>query len=259
MAIVPALSFHAVAFVGLLAFAAAPAHAQRLTLHGIVVDSAGKPIPEVSVSIPSLRRLTTTSPTGRFSFDRLPSDTLEFSVRRLGYDPKYVHTAAGSPGLDSLVITLRATPTVLDGVEISVSEVRRRQGIQDFYDRRARGIGTYIHREEILARQTNRPTDILRTTPGLRVVRVRGGNMGVRFMNVTSITTGMGRDCLPMVWVDGTKAPGMEIDAISARDIEGIELYNGPATTPLQFSQATSSTTCGTIVVWTRPPNSRTP
>ena len=250
---------------GLLAGAAflvygnADVYAQHVTLRGIVVDSAGTPIPEVNVSIPSLRRLAKTSPTGHFSFDRLRPETVELSVRRLGYEPKYVHAAVGASGLDSLVVLLQTTPASLPGVSVLASEFRRRQGIEDFHERRVRGLGTYITRGEILARQTNRPTDLLRNTPGLRVVQLRGSVQGVRFLTVTSISTGMGRDCLPMIWVDGSKAPGMEIDAISARDIEGIELYNGPSTTPLQFSQAHSSTTCGTIVVWTRPPDSRTP
>jgi len=56
-----------------------------------------------------------------------------------------------------------------------------------------------------------------------------------------------------MMWIDGQRAPGMEIDEIPLTDIEGIELYNGASTTPAEFSQ-TNSTQCGTIVIWTRLP-----
>jgi hypothetical protein len=56
-----------------------------------------------------------------------------------------------------------------------------------------------------------------------------------------------------MIWIDGQRAPGMEIDEIPLNDIEGIELYNGPSTTPAEFWQANGSQ-CGTIVVWTRLP-----
>jgi hypothetical protein len=45
----------------------------------------------------------------------------------------------------------------------------------------------------------------------------------------------------------------MEIDEIPLNDIEGIELYNGPSTTPAEFWQANGSQ-CGTIVVWSRLP-----
>jgi hypothetical protein len=57
-----------------------------------------------------------------------------------------------------------------------------------------------------------------------------------------------------LIWVDGQKAPGLEIDDIPLRDVEGIEVYNGPATTPMQFTAGHSMTQCGTIVIWSRPP-----
>ena len=49
----------------------------------------------------------------------------------------------------------------------------------------------------------------------------------------------------------------MEVDEIPVNDIEGIELYRGPATTPSQFWQG-NLTECGTVVIWSRmPPRSR--
>ena len=45
----------------------------------------------------------------------------------------------------------------------------------------------------------------------------------------------------------------MEIDGITLGDLEGIELYKGPATTPTQFSQGQGANNCGTIVMWSRP------
>lgn len=46
----------------------------------------------------------------------------------------------------------------------------------------------------------------------------------------------------------------MAVAEPDASDIEGVELYNGPFTTPMQFSQYSSSSTCGTIVIWTGVP-----
>ena len=57
--------------------------------------------------------------------------------------------------------------------------------------------------------------------------------------------------CIPLIWLDGQRSPGMEIDEISLGDIEGIELYTGTSTTPPQFWVGTSNH-CGTIVIWTR-------
>jgi hypothetical protein len=57
--------------------------------------------------------------------------------------------------------------------------------------------------------------------------------------------------CTPLLWVDGQKVPGLEIDDILASDIHAIEIYRGVATTPPQFVEANSAQ-CGAIVIWTR-------
>lgn len=237
-----------VCLLALLAFGARHAAAQQRSLHGIVTDSAGAPIRDADVGIASLRRLTRTGEQGRFVFDKLPQGKLELSVRRLGYHPRIVHAVIAAPH-DSVRITLVATPAALAGVYVKASAERRREGIEDFHRRRIRGVGSYITRDEILAFNTYRTSDVLRVQPGIRLVQL-AGNMGVRF-NSSSIVR---RDCSPMIWLDGQRAPGLEIDQIPATDIEGIELYKGPSTTPAQFSQHSASSTCGTIVVWTRNP-----
>jgi hypothetical protein len=219
-------------------------------LRGIVADSAGTPIRDANVGIVALRQLTRTDELGRFAFAKLPAGEIEVSVRRLGYEPRVMRVVVASVDMDSISVTLIPQVAVLATIAVSSSEKRRRQGIEDFHLRRTRGIGAYVTREEILARGASRPTDALRNQPGLRVVRMRGSNSGVRFLSSAVLR----RDCMPMIWLDGQRAPGMEVDDLPVSDIEGIELYSGPSTTPLQFSQSAASSTCGTIVVWSRSP-----
>ena len=38
------------------------------------------------------------------------------------------------------------------------------------------------------------------------------------------------------------------------QDVEAIELYPGPSTTPPQFANRINANTCGAIVIWTRIP-----
>lgn len=250
MAKLPALSLRAVAFVGLLAFAAPTAHAQSVLLRGIVTDSAGNAIRDADVGIVSLRRLTRTDPNGLFTFSGLRRGDIELSVRRIGYHATYLNVSITPSNLDTLRVMLRPKVHELSSVNVTASEARRREGIEDFHRRRVRGIGNFITLEEIRKRESGTTTDLLRSVPGLRVVRLRDGGKGVRFP-ATSI---MPRDCKPMVWIDGQKAPGLEVDQVPFRDIEGIEVYSGPSTTPMQFSQAASSYSCGTIVIWSRQP-----
>jgi hypothetical protein len=236
--------------IGLSVSAAPDALAQHGTIIGIVVDSVDAPIRDADVGIRAERMLIRTDEQGRFRFDRLREGKLEVSFRRLGYEPRIVTVVVSGFAADSLLVRLAAKPVTLAGMNVSAGDYRRREGIEEFYRRRVRGIGTYIAREEIDARHSGTATDMLRNTPGLRFVQLRGGGKGVRF-NSSAIAR---RDCMPMIWIDGQRAPGLEVDDVTLTDIEGIELYSGPSTTPMQFSQGSSHSTCGTIVIWSRPP-----
>ena len=231
---------------GLLASMAAPAEAQIGSLRGIVRDFSGRPLEEVVVLVDSLDRVARTDRTGRFYLDRLPKGEIALSLRRLGFEPRSVNVFVTAVGVNEVFVTMQPVRVVMPTV--SAIEERRRQGIDEFHQRRQRGLGTYITRAEILERNARVPSDMLRTVPGIRFVRARSGS-GIRFVSSAIIR----RDCLPMMWIDGTRAPEMEIDDIPVSDIEGIELYQGPSTTPMQFSPG-PVTTCGTIVVWTRQP-----
>ena len=222
--------------------------AQARTIHGRVTDSAGVAIRDADVGIIALHRLLRTDDSGRFVIPQLPRGAHEITIRRLGYRPRRLLVDADTLR-DTLRVRLRAEAFVLEGVAINARETRLRHGIEEFYRRRVKGVGTYWTRDDIENYNTQRTSDVLRTAPGIRLVRVASG-MGVRF-NTTSIVR---RDCMPMIWLDGQRAPGLEVDDILARDIEGIELYSGPSTTPMQFSQYSSSSTCGTIAIWTRIP-----
>ena len=234
---------------GLLVFAGQPAFAQG-TLRGVVRDTAGKPIADADVGIVTLRRLVKTDEQGRFALTKLPAGVTELSFRRLGYEPRKLSISMGPVEPETLFVTLKHNIALLNPVSVSRGEVRQREMIEDYYRRVVRGVGQYITRDQIEKRWGGTPSDVLRNTPGIRFIKTQSGGRGVRFPP-TSINM---RDCAPMIWIDGQKAPGLEIDDITLGDIEGIEIYNGPSTTPMQFSQSQNSNTCGTIVIWSRPP-----
>ena len=235
--------------VALLSALPAAARAQG-TLRGVVIDSMTRaPVSLVSVAIVALHIVGRGDDSGRFVFTRLPRGEVELSIRRMGYQPQRERIILTGGSRDSVLIVLVPHPATLSGVEVSAGERRRRQMVEDFYQRMARGIGTYITRDDLEARHARLPTDAL-NLPGIRLVHTRYGT-SIRFVTGSNVR----RDCAPNVWVDGQRAPGLELDDISVNDIEGIELYNGPSTTPAQFWQGNlSNSGCGTIVVWSRVP-----
>jgi hypothetical protein len=248
----PVLTKRSVTVVALLALSfagRARLDAQDGRVQGLVTDSAGRPLGSADVSISARRLLTRTDDQGRFSFGNLDPGEVEIGVRRLGFEPAKVFLMVTVVAIDSVTVKLVAQAYELEGVDVSAGAKRRREGIEDFYRRRVRGMGVYFTRADIISRNASRPSDMVRSTPGVQLVRTRSGQ-GIRFMT----SQGQRRECIPVIWVDGQRANGLELDDIPIHDIEGIELYQGPSTTPMQFSQATSVATCGTIVVWSRPP-----
>jgi hypothetical protein len=231
-------------------FGARWAGAQEATVRGLVLDSARSPVPDVAVAVVAVHQVTRTDANGRFTLTKLPAGAVEISIRRIGYAPATVKRTVPASGIDSVTVVLMDLPQVMDAM--SVTERHRRQGIEEFYFRRAQGVaGVFFTREDIGNQRASTPTDLMRTTPGVRLVNSASGR-GIRFQ---SATTGLrrGGDCQPVIWLDGQAAPGMELDDIPLNDIEGIELYRGPSTTPGQFWRSGASQ-CGAIVVWTRIP-----
>jgi hypothetical protein len=216
---------------------------------GWVRDSAGAPIGDADVSVPAMRILVHTDSTGAFTLRGLDAAAVTLNVRHLGYKPQSLNIQVRAAPADSLIIALRAIPQLLDALRVGGARVRHDFLIEEFYRRQALGSGAFITRADIEARNPTRLSDVVRQLPGIRVVRGPGGTMGIRFPN-TSMAR---RDCPPQYWVDGRRVTNFELDEVPPRDIEGIELYHGPSTTPMQFMMDDVKT-CGTVVLWSRPP-----
>ncbi len=229
--------------------AAERAGAQTGAVRGVVLDSERTPIPEVAVAVVAAHQAVRTDQQGRFSLSRLPVGEVELSIRRIGFEPVTLKRTIPQTGVDSFTVMLADLPQSMDAM--SVTERHRRQGVEEFYFRRAQGLsGVFFSRDEILQQRASTPSDLMRATAGVRLVSVPSGK-GVRFPGNTSIARR--GDCQPVVWLDGQSAPGMELDDIPLSDIEGIELYRGASNTPAQFWRAGQSQ-CGAVVVWTRVP-----
>lgn len=220
----------------------------RVALHGAIRDTAGAPVAGADVFIVAIHRLARTDDSGVFVLRDVPLGRHDLGVRRLGFDPRTLGIEVAAAQIEPLIVVLRMQAVMLPGLTVSEREMRRRISIEDFYRRRARGPGTFVTRDDIEARHAGRVSDALRGVPGLQFVRVRGVT-GVRFVS-SAIQR---RDCVPQVWLDGTRVDNVEVDELPVGDVEGIELYQGPSTTPMQFSQGAISS-CGTIVIWSRVP-----
>lgn len=135
----------------------------------------------------------------------------------------------------------------LGEVEVTAERDSRWLARGGFYERRARGLGTFLSRADLDARQPVVLSDALRTVPGVRILPD-----GL----ATSVTSSRGTHrpgaCVMAVFVDGVFAAQPDLDAIPPETVEALEVYRGPSELPPQFNSASLDATCGAIVVWTR-------
>lgn len=96
------------------------------TVRGVVVDSAGRPLPDVQVIVNSLNRVTTTNDSGRFAFAGLPPGAYHLTALQLGYRPAHADVTVGGEGPDIAVriVMAHARPvTQLSGVQVTATPI----------------------------------------------------------------------------------------------------------------------------------------
>ena len=219
-------------------------------LVGVVRDSAGNALRDAEVRINgSIRPAALTDEAGGFRLAALDPGATSVMIRRLGFAPDTVQMILRAGRVDSLVLALTSVAATLPGVLVEdEADARSHRLLADFWARRSRGFGNFITREQIEKRDPHTFVDMARMIPSLHVVNLNG-RQTLRFNNSVG-----GRDCPPQYVVDGMRIESGSPDEFSPVDIEAVEIYSGPATTPPQFTGRPFSYTCGAIVIWTRLP-----
>lgn len=247
MRVLPIAALALCAFV-LVAPGAAGAQVQaaagRGSVEGTARDAAGNPVALAEVTTGSLRAVTDS--TGRFRFPNLAAGRATLQTRRLGYRllTTVVEVVAGETVEASLV--LMPLPQNLEPVVVTA---RLRPGaarIKAFYERRARGNGYFLTREQLEPFDNGALTDALRSrVPSVHV----SGGMGRSRLRLRN------QRCAPLVWIDGSAATAGEfdIDVLATNTIAAVEVYPGPATVPVEFRTPFGRDGCGgAIVIWSR-------
>ena len=214
------------------------------SINGKVLDRSGRAVAGAELTIPGSTLRVETDDTGEFRLKNVPAGDLQIRVRRLGFKPdtSMINVLAGQTV--PLMIALHPLPVVLAPVTILGKHYSGR--LASFYQRRDRGLGHYYTREEIEKRNPANTTDLLRTVPGIRLQPLGFGRQTLRFR---------GSRCPPLVWIDGSPlgAGEFDIDNVPSRSIEAMEIYTGIAALPSEFTAGpTTTTSCGTIVIWSR-------
>ena len=221
----------------------APAPAYEL--RGTVVDGSRRPLGQVEIVLirdAAVVHTVLSGDNGRFTFGRVQAGPVMLHFRRLGYVAQTLEIVVGPAGHPTISeIVLVEAPSQLAEVEISTLPAEGRY--RGFYERRQQraSFGRFLEHKDIRRLGPANPSDLFRTVPG---ISIRTANLNGNTIRI--------RGCQPMVWVDGQRIPGAELDeVVQPTEIGAIEFYPSSAGVPAQYMER-QNRLCGLILVWTR-------
>ena len=240
--------FACLASAFLLGATRANAQAQG-NIGGTVTDSAAVPLLGVEVTIEGSPVRAFTNDQGVFHLGGIKYGTRTLSVRRLGFAPAQTTVEVSASIEATVAIRLKALATTLPPVVVRPTRMSYSGRLAGYYERLERKSGGYFITRDQIDHENSRPLgQLLQHVPGVTAVRLRGGINGIRLR---------GRTCWPLVWIDGTPMPSGEVDldSFSPNTIHGIELYLGSTTAPARYTYTRDVSSCGTILIWSRGPD----
>ena len=261
---------------------ASSAHPQsRVVLTGMVMDSAtALPIPGVEISLPEIRRSTSTDSVGAFKLSALPGGALRVLFRKLGYRAIEVSfRVADGDSIDRRFVLGKGS-TVLDSVKVVAAGS---SGISSFDENRKIGLGHFLTREELATQGQRRIAEVLESVSGVGIMRGSTGHayviskrmtpslcprdpptlakkclegQGVYYPDRYEVRAGIQAACYAQVYLNDVLVNSsrptepFDISTIEADQLEAVEYYSGASQLPLKYAKLDSR--CGVLVLWTR-------
>ncbi len=220
-----------------------------IVLQGRVTETSGLAVEGAQLVLRGGSAKAETSVDGKFRVTLILESTDNggwMYVRRIGFRPDSVRVSRSeSPAPEVNIVLERAAVSI---APVIVSARRTFDGpMAGFHKRKETSSGRFFTSAEITKRNPARLSDLFRMVPGFRVAN---GNTAPSSMRIR------GSRCSPVFWLDGQPLSGMvdfDFDAFDPRSFEGIEIYSGPASVPVEFQRDRfGSSSCGTILLWSK-------
>jgi Carboxypeptidase regulatory-like domain/TonB-dependent Receptor Plug Domain len=233
------------------------------------VTGGSRPLAHAEVTIEPGQGGTMTDSGGRYRLTVAVAGIVRISARAVGYFPDSRRIILA--GNDTLRVDFALDPTAqqLDSVTVNAPAVPVRGKMAAFEERRAAGIGRFFTREMLAQQEHSSMDNVLRMVAGLQLVR-RPADCGGGYALATNrggfVNWQPWMQCagLPMVaacylaiyldgaryWAPAASEPPPDVSQFTIQGLEGIEVYRGPAETPIQYQMTGSA--CGVAILWTR-------
>lgn len=214
------------------------------TLAGRVVSAmTGKGLPNASVRVDAEGRAVVTDSKGRFRIAGLRPGPTSIAVARLGVAKQSIEVELKPRTVTKVVLLASETAIQLEDINVTVESNSESGKLAGFWRRSREETGVFLTPEDIESTAFERPTDLLRGIPGLRVRTASHGNATVQMGRRT-------QNCRPSYYFDGVPAQTGRMDDLNPEDLHAVEIYRGPSEVPLEFGGLSNH--CGVILVWTK-------
>jgi hypothetical protein len=241
------------------ALLAGPVAAQ--TVRGRVLDAgSGEPVAGAAVQVldagsRTVQRARAASD-GTFTLRLRVGGSYRLRGDRAGYGPS-TSGALEVGARDTVAVELRMAEQALTIDPLTVTARRGPRRVpalehRGFYAREARGLGDFLHREDIRRGAPLRLSQALDRVVGTTLIQARSGDVIVfdRSWGTNVLQRPGDSLCPPRIYLDGTGVSGMTVDLVQPESVEAVEMYHGPSQIPAEYGGSTSS--CGVILIWTR-------
>lgn len=236
--------------------------AEEGRLVGRVVDrSNGRGVEAASIRLEPLGVEAATRYDGRFVFQDVPSGDYTLRLSHVAYGEHETEVTVTPEETVEVQMAVSEEPVEMEPLEVTVRHRYRPLERRGFYERMhwadAHG-GEFITPEIIERRKPSRISHLLNGLPGVRVWENCSGGVCQAipyFRRGFGCVSARGRvNQPPVVFIDGVEVDIQQsvqgINQFSPSSVRAIEVYEGPAQTPAEFTSIHDR--CGTIVIWTK-------
>ena len=211
----------------------------------------GRPLDDVKITLINNSKSKKTDTTGIVLFEDIQNTIDVLSIEKEGYEGLSLFVNLESNKFNKSTFTL--TP-ILGEVEVTAEEIKKKLHNSGFYERKEKASGRFLDEEDIKRKNPYRVTDIFTGTAGIKLERIDGNLTVVTTRQVASqgkILEDAG-PCPLKILVNGAEI-GLDLENIDSsldvNEITAVEIYNSPASTPIQYNRFAS---CGVVLIWTK-------
>jgi hypothetical protein len=229
-------------------------------LRGTLRDAAGRPVRDAMIGVSGSTARVRTDSAGAFRLDQIPAGTRTIDVRSIGSAPATVSLDFATNATRDTTLTLGRMAQELKTIAVEGQTMSVMDG-DGFETRRQHALGTYVIQADIAKHSYPDLAAVLRDTKGITIeCNATKRLQGVPCMPIAymiGISNYSQVRCMPNYFLDGAPyrvaGPTGFSDfsfTLPVATIRGIEVYTTPGSIPAQYD-LTSSTGCGSIVIWT--------